>query len=179
MTVANAVAKETGFKVFHNHLSNDCIEPVFDFGTASFGKLVGMIRLETIAEATRVGQDLIYTLCYIKDLDDPHITAVVKAVEEGGGGEICFVLLTCERGELEKRVLAETRRKFGKVKNLGILKEILEKYDLSSPVPARESLCLDNTNTPAEEIADRIIKHYKLVETEGREEMRNRKEVGN
>lgn len=171
MTVANAVAKENGFKVFHNHLSNDCIEPVFDYGTPSFGKLVGMIRLETIAEAARVGQDLIYTLCYAKDIDDPHITAVIKAVEESGG-EICFVLLTCERGELEKRALAEDRRKFGKVNNLGILTEILDTYDLFSPVPARESLCLDNTNTPAEETADRIIEYFELVKTGGSEEIR-------
>jgi broad-specificity NMP kinase len=39
LTVANEIARQTNFKVFHNHLSIDCIEPIFDFGTASFFNL--------------------------------------------------------------------------------------------------------------------------------------------
>jgi len=161
LTVANAIASETGFKVFHNHLSIDCIEPVFDFGTEPFFRLIEMIRRETIAEAARAGQDLIYTFCYAKGSDDAHVAAVAEAVEENGG-EVCFVLLTCERGELEKRVLTEERRKFGKASDLGILHEILDKHDLFSPVPERESLCLDNTDLSPAEAARRIIEHYEL-----------------
>jgi thymidylate kinase len=165
LTVATALAEKaekTGFKVFHNHLSIGCIQPIFDFGTRSFWKLVEMIRLETVAEAARAGQNLVYTFCYAKDKDDPHIEAVIKAVEENGG-EVCFVLLTCERAELEKRVLAEGRKKFNKANNLEILTEILEKYDLFSPVPGRESLQIDNTGVPAEEVAKQIIEYFKLA----------------
>ena len=162
MTVATALAKETGFKVFHNHLSIECIQPVFEFGTDSFWKLIGLIREETIAEAARVGQDLIYTFCYAKDHDDDHIEAVVKAVEENGG-EVCFVLLICERGELEKRVVAEDRKKFSKANNLGLLSEILEKYDLFSPVNGHQSLHLDNTKLPPAEAVKQIIEHYQII----------------
>lgn len=162
LTVANAIAGETSFKVFHNHLSIDCIEPVFDFGTEPFFRLIELIRRETIAEAARAGQDLIYTFCYAKDSDDAHVDIMAKAVEENGG-EVYFVLLTCERGELEKRVLAEDRKKFGKANDLGILREILEKHDLFSPVTGQESLCLDTTDLPPAEAARRIIEHYGLI----------------
>ena len=169
LTVAEALAKETGFKVFHNHLSIECVQPVFEFGTDSFWKLVELIRVETLAEAARAGQSLIYTFCFAKDHDESHVEKVIKVVEENGG-EVCFVLLTCERAELEKRVLAEGRKKFSKANNLNILTEILEKYDLFSPVPGRESLQIDNTECTAEEAAKRIIEHYKL-RNEEREEI--------
>lgn len=159
--MAKALAKLTGFKLFHNHLSIECVQPVFEFGTDSFWKLVELIRVETLVEAARTGQSVIYTFCFAKDHDEEHVEKILKGVEENGG-EICFVLLTCERGELEKRVLDEGRKKFSKASNLEILTEILEEYDLFSPFPGRESLQIENTKVPPEEAAKRIIEHYEL-----------------
>ena len=162
LTVARELAALTGYKVFHNHLSIDCIEPIFDFGTPSFGKLIEIIRVETVAEAARENINLIYTFCYAKDKDDPHIEKIKNAVL-GNGGEICFVLLVCDRAELENRVVQETRREFGKANNTMILNELLEKYDLFSPIPHCQSLCLDTTNLSPQEAAQQIIRHYKLI----------------
>ena len=161
LTVANEIAAQTNFKVFHNHLSIDCIEPIFPFGTESFWKLINLIRVETIAEAARIGQNLIHTFCYAKGSDDNYVAEITKIVESNGG-EVCFVLLTCGQVELEKRVLAESRRKFGKANNLKILNEILDKYDLFSPVPSGESLIIDNINLSPEIVARKIIEHYLL-----------------
>ena len=161
LTVANELAKQADFKVFHNHLSIDCIEPIFDFGTESYSKLIELIRFETVAEAARQNVSLIYTFCYAKDLDDAHVRKITETVE-ANGGEICFVLLTCERGELERRVLEESRKQYGKANNLEILSEILGKYDLSSPVPQRESLQIDNTNLSPLETARKIVEHFRL-----------------
>jgi len=162
LTVAQELAKQTGFEVFHNHLSIDCVKPIFKFGTKSFWKLVDLIRMEIIAEAVRENVNLIYTFCYAKDSDDAHVACITEIVESNGG-EVCFVLLTCDKSELEKRVLAESRRTYGKVNNLEILSEILDKYDLSSPVPERESLCIDNTNLPPQETVRKIIERFKLL----------------
>jgi RNase adaptor protein for sRNA GlmZ degradation len=161
LTVANEIAEQTNFKVFHNHLSIDCIEPIFDFGTAPFFRLIELIRVETIAEAARGKVNLIYTFCYAKDSDDAHVAKITETVESNGG-EVCFVLLTCERSELERRVLAESRKQFGKANNLEILNEILDKYDLFSPVPERESLQIDNTNLSATQAAREIIEYFLL-----------------
>jgi len=161
LTVANEIAERTDFKVFHNHLSIDCIEPIFEFGSLSFGKLINLIRFETVAEAARVGQNLIYTFCYAKDLDDKHVQKIVQAVEENGG-EICFVLLTADKSELEKRVLDESRRKYGKAKTVEMMRYFFDTYDLFSPVPERESLCIDNTSISAEAVAEQIIEYFGL-----------------
>jgi RNase adaptor protein for sRNA GlmZ degradation len=162
LTVANDIAARTNFKVFHNHLSIDCIEPIFEFGSKSFGKLIDLIRVETVREAARENVNLIYTFCYAKDLDDAHVEKITKSVEENGG-EICFVLLKADRDELNKRVTEESRRKMGKAKTVEMMDYFHETYDLSSPVPKRESLIIDNTNLPAEEAARQIIEHFNLA----------------
>ncbi len=159
LTVANEIAAQTNFKVFHNHLSIDCIEPIFRFGTKPFARLIDLIRVETIAEAARENVDLIHTFCYAKGSDDKYVAKITETVESNGG-EICFALLTCERGELEQRVLDESRKQFGKANNLEILNEILDKYDLFSPVPFRESLCIDNTNLSPSDAARKIISYF-------------------
>ena len=161
LTVANEIAKLTDFKVFHNHLSIDAIEPIFEFGSKSFQKLIELIRVETVAEAARVGQNLIYTFCYAKDLDDAHAAKIAEIVESNGG-EVCFVLLTAEKDELKRRVLEESRKSFGKVKTVEMMDFFFEKYDLFSPVPRGDSLIIDNTNLSAEATARRIIKHFQI-----------------
>ena len=162
LTVAGEIAALTGYKVFHNHLSIDCIEPVFEFGSPSFYKLIEKIRLDVIGEAARENVSLIYTFCYAKDQDDAHIDKVLEAVEKHGG-EVCFVLLRCQREELEKRVLAESRKKYGKANNLNILNELLDKYELFQPVNARKSLIVDNTDLSPQDAARRIVEHFKLL----------------
>ncbi len=37
LTIATELARRTGFKVFHNHLSIDCVKPVFDSARSSSG----------------------------------------------------------------------------------------------------------------------------------------------
>ncbi|HLM60970.1 MAG TPA: AAA family ATPase [Pyrinomonadaceae bacterium] len=161
LTVAKEIAKQTGYKVFHNHLSIDCIEPIFDFGSESFFKLIEMIRIETVAEAARRNVNLIYTFCYAKDSDDAHVRKITETVE-ANGGEICFVLLTAEKEVLKKRVLDESRKQFGKISDLETLHEVFDKYDLFSPVPERESLVIDNTNLSPEKTARKIIGHFQI-----------------
>ena len=162
LTVSNQLAALTGYKVCHNHLAIDAVEPIFDFGTASFFKLVEMIRLETIAEAARQNISLICTFCYAKDVDDPHVDKLLSLVKTNGG-EVCFVLLVCDKKELAKRVKSKSRRKFGKINNPVKLNELLDKYELFTPVPQQASLCLDTTNLSPHETAQQIIEHYKLL----------------
>ncbi len=164
LTTANAIAKLTDFKVFHNHLTISAVKPVFEFGTAPFWKLVHLFRIETIAEAARENVNLIYTFCYAKDYDDAHIAEITKAVEENGGA-ICFVLLIAEKSLIEKRILEESRKKHEKLGDLKNLRTTWEKYDLFSPVPERESLIIDNSNLSARQSTQQIITHFNLEKT--------------
>ena len=161
LTVANEIAGRTDFKVFHNHLSIDTVEPIFEFGSKPFLKLIDLIRVETIQEAARVGQNLIYTFCYAKNSDDAHVAKITETVEKNGG-TVCFVLLTADKTVLERRVTEESRRKYGKAKTVELMRYFFETYDLFSAVPNRESLIIDNTNLSARETAAKIIEHYNL-----------------
>ena len=64
LTIATEVARRTGFKLFHNHVSIDCVKPVFDFGTKPFLAMIETIRFAMIAEAAREGVDLIQPFVY-------------------------------------------------------------------------------------------------------------------
>jgi dephospho-CoA kinase len=160
-TVANKIAKLTNYKVFHNHLTVDTILPIFEFGSPPFTKLNDEFRKLMITEAALHNVNLITTYCYAKGLDDERVEELLKLVEENGG-EVNLLLLTCERKQLETRVLAESRQKFEKVKTVELLNEVLEKYELFSTIPNRESLVIDNTNLPAEMVAKQIIEHFNL-----------------
>jgi shikimate kinase len=161
LTVANEIANRTGYRVFHNHLTIDAILPVFEFGTPPFGKLVSMMRAETIAEAARENVDLIYTFCYAKDADDSHIRRITSAVEDNGG-EVCFVLLKCSVEELNARVTSQSRAEFKKIQDAETLGTILDRNDLFSTVPDRESLIVDNTSLDPVMAAELIIEHFGL-----------------
>jgi RNase adaptor protein for sRNA GlmZ degradation len=161
LTVSNELARLTNYKVFHNHLTVDAILPIFEFGSPPFTKLNDEFRKLMITEAGLHDVNLITTYCYAKGLDDERVGDLLKLVEENGG-EVNLVLLTCERKELETRVLAESRQNFEKVKTVELLEEVLDKYELFSTIPNRVSLVIDNTNLSAETVAEQIIKQFYL-----------------
>lgn len=162
LTTARAIANRTDFRVFHNHLTISAVKPVFDFGTAPFWQLVHLFRIETIRAAARENVDLIYTFCYAKDEDDPHVAEVAQTVEENGG-EICFVLLVAEKAAIEKRVAEDSRRTYEKLGSPENLRATWERYELFSPVNGRESLVIDNTELSPDQTAERIIEHFNLA----------------
>lgn len=162
LTVASSLAASTGFRLFHNHLTVDCVGAVFDFGTAPFVRLVDKIRIDLIEEAAREKIDgLIFTFVYANPQDNRFIDRITSAVERHGG-EVCFVQLYCDARRLEERVVAESRRKFGKIGTVETLKEVMGRYELFSAVPGREGLSIDNTDLPAEEAVSRIKARFDL-----------------
>lgn len=78
------------------------------------------------------------------------------------GGKVSFVLLTCEEGELLRRVERESRKSFGKLRDAEQLRELCRRYELASPIPQRESLVIDNTHLPPRETAQRIGDHFQI-----------------
>jgi hypothetical protein len=70
--------------------------------------------------------------------------------------------LYCEKDELERRVVLESRKAYGKLVDREILKDLQEKYNLQSEIPGRESLSIDNTQLAPEEVLEKISSHYGL-----------------
>ena len=159
LTVANELAKLTGYKVFHNHLSIDCVKPVFEFGTPEFWRVIGRVRDLIITEAIREKISLIHTFCYEFGADDDYFRKLIAAAEESGG-EAHLVLLLCDDDERRRRIGNESRVKIGKLTNPDRVGA--SDVELNTPLPGRETLIIDTTHELPEISARRIDEHYGL-----------------
>ena len=161
LTVARELARETGYRLFDNHVSIDCARTVFDFGTQPFWRVVGSIRGLVMEEAAASGVSLIFTFVYAHPQDAPGVERLCGHFESRGGRAL-LVRLACAREELERRLAQPSRAEAGKLASLEVLGELLERHDLFAPVPGRESLEIDNTSLAPEEVARLIVGHYDL-----------------
>jgi hypothetical protein len=82
---------------------------------------------------------------------------------EDNGGRVCLVQLVCDLDSLERRVTAAHRVKMGKLATVEHLREVLEAHDLSTPVPGRASLFIDNSCLSPQETAATIVEHFNLA----------------
>ena len=139
------MAKLTGFKLFHNHVSIQFVQSIFEFGTKTFWRLTGKYRLEMIEEAAKDGIDTIFTFVYSKGEDDRFVRDVLKSVRPNRG-TVCFVRLYCDRKELTRRVKLSQRRRMGKIGSEKMLSDLFRRYNLNLEIPFHRSLSIDTTN---------------------------------
>ena len=161
LTVATELAKLTGFKLFHNHISIQFVRSVFEFGTKRFWKVTEKFRLAMIEELAKAGVDTIFTFVYTKATDEPFVKRTILTVRKHGG-RIYFVRLDCDEEELVRRVNNKARRAMGKISTKTILHNVLRKYVSDFEMPFQPSLSLDTTRLPAKKSAKMIARHYKL-----------------
>lgn len=162
LTVATEIARRTGFKLFHNHLTIAAVEPVFGFGTDPFWRLVHGMRERILAEAALAGISLVFTTVYNHPGSIPQTLRRFDAVEQHGG-RVCLVKLTCSIDALEERVTAVHRPEMGKIARVEKLRETIAEFDVLSPIPGRESFSIDNTDVPAIEVASMILERFGLT----------------
>lgn len=160
LTVANALAERTGYKVFDNHASIDFAASVLTPFTKEHMELVHKIRLAVFEAAAASQVDLIFTFVYAHPVDDPYVQQFESFLEKAGG-RVCFVQLRPDRDELERRVTSESRRQKRTILDVETLRGVFEKWDLDTPLHEND-LSIDNTSMPAAEVAELIHKHYDL-----------------
>jgi tRNA uridine 5-carbamoylmethylation protein Kti12 len=161
LTVASELAKLTGFKLFHNHVSIQFVQSIFEFGTKTFSRLTNKYRLEMIEEATKEEIDTIFTFVYSKGEDDKFVKRVLQEVRSYGG-QVCLVRLYCERKELVRRVKASERRRMGKVGSEKLLSDLFRRYKLDLEIPFQKSLSIDTPNRTPRSAAKSIMHQYRL-----------------
>ena len=162
LTTAQALARLTGFKLFHNHLSFNLVKAIFDFPSPPFGELVATIRLASIEAAARARlPGLIFTFVYARPEDDGFVRQVIEVVERHGG-EVLFVRLSCDAAINERRVLGEERLAFGKIATVESLRWVLGRWNITSAIPGRTTPEIDNSALSAETVARRIAEHFSL-----------------
>jgi hypothetical protein len=159
LTVGTEIARLTGYKLFHNHVSIDCVKTVFDFGSPKFWSMNEYVRVGMIAEAAREDIDLIHTFCYEFGADDEHFAKLIAAAEDNGG-EVHIALLICDDEERRKRIANESRVRIGKLVDPDAVGR--NKINLTAPFPGRETLIIDTTSKSAESTAREIVEHFGL-----------------
>jgi len=163
LTVANALSLRTDFKVFHNHLTIDCTEPVFEFGTPGFWEINVHLRCEIIAEAARRDIDLIHTFCYGKGDDDEYFRQLVAAATENGG-QVHVVLINCRDEVRKARIGNESRVRIRKLTDPASVDRQRRENALFSVHPdfAEETLVIDTSDISPDESASLIIERFGL-----------------
>jgi len=164
LTIATEIARLTGFKLFHAHLTVDLVASILPIGTPLYRKLVWDIRYAVFAEAAQANIDgLIFTTVYGRDRAQ-FIARCVEVVEPCGG-EVCFVHVHCQAETLRQRVVREERTQYGKITSVELLNETLRNWEPQALFEAGtlwDSLSLNTDVLRPIEAAQQVIAHYRL-----------------
>jgi hypothetical protein len=157
LTVARELAKLTGFRIFHNHLTVDLVASVFEFGSPPFVELRQKIWLDVFSRAVAANLNgLIFTFALDRTVRNGFIERA-RDVVESSGGEILFVELKCSTEELERRIEHPSRQRFGKLSSAARFRELKEAGAFVDPGIPAERLVVDTTELSASAAASIIV----------------------
>ena len=172
MSVGHELAKLTGLKLFHNHMTIDLVLNFFEFGNPHFGQLVSEFRtrvFEEVAKSDLPGLIFTYTWALNLESDKAFIDRSCEIFRQQGA-EIYFVELEAELGERLKRNESEFRlaqkapkRDIEKSKQLLLADEETHRMNSDGDFFYQENyLKLENTNLSANEAAEKIVETFGL-----------------
>jgi hypothetical protein len=164
LTVAEELAKLTGYKLFHNHLVVDLLLSTFEFGSEPFVRLREEIWLAVFREASRAQvPGLIFTFNPEKTVRPEFVERAVEIVEQEGGG-VDFVELVCPLDELRRRMASDSRLKFRKLTSLELFDRLEAEGEFeTSDMPLAE-VTIDTCTTAPAEAAEQIRAALKLTD---------------
>jgi hypothetical protein len=164
LTVGRELARLTGFRLFHNHLTVDLVGSVFESGTEPNVRLREEIWLTLFDYACRYGvPGLVFTLAVANWSPTAEFLSNVERVVDGRGA-VHYVELTCEREELLTRVVQPSRAAYDKVNDTDTLEGWLDDGKIKLPQIERPGvLRIDNTALAPHEVARRIVEHFGLL----------------
>lgn len=171
MTVGQELAKVTGLKLFHNHMTIDLLEPLFGF-TPEMWRLTHLFRMEIFKAFSKSNNDgMIFTKVWYfdqkEDWDD--IENMCQTVSTHGA-DIYFVELEANVEERLNRNKTPHRLEHKPTKRNTEQSEqhlisTLESNRLNSKkgeIEKENYIRIDNTYLSAEEVAQIIKKEFKL-----------------
>ena len=170
MTVGFELAKLTGFKLFHSHLTIDLVLNFFEFGEPRFHHLVAEFRrrvFEEVAESDLTG--LIFTFVWAFDSEsDKNFIDKSCDIFRKKGADIYFIELEADLAERLKRNetefrLAQKLPKRNIEKSRANLLESEEKHKLNTDdnfFYEENYLKINNTNLSAVVTAREIIEKF-------------------
>ncbi len=172
MTVGQALARLTGLRLLHNHMSIELVHPFFDFGTPEFRRLDKTIRFgifQEVAQSDLPG--LIFTFVWAyNEAEDEQYIAEIEEIFEAVQADIFFVELRAEqtvrlqRNKHPHRLEHKpTKRDLARAeKSLLSVDEKFRTQSKPAEHPDRNFLYIDNTHLSAEATAADIKQHFGL-----------------
>ncbi len=150
VTVARELARLTGWRLFHNHLTVNLALALFDFGTPGF---VALRETVWFAAFPRALADRLPAVIFTFN---PENSVPQRFVDElfaelaAAGSDIRIVELVAPEAEIERRLAAESRRVDGKLTDLALYRRLRAAGVFDSPVLPAPQLRLDtSTLSPA------------------------------
>jgi cytidylate kinase len=172
MTVGQELAKQTGLRLFHNHMTIDLVSQFFDYGTPQGKRLVGLFRreiFEEVAKSELPGMIFTYVWAFNLKSDWDYIEKV-SSLFESNGATVYYVELVATMEERLERNKSPHRLEHKPTKrNLEWserdLISSMDKYRLNSidgEIKKENYIKINNTNLSPEEVANIIKEQFKL-----------------
>ncbi len=162
LTVGSELKKMTGFPLFHNHLTVDLTESLFEFGSAPFIALREKIWLESLEAAFKAKlKGVIFTFAFEKTVSNQFIPALLKMAKKYKG-RVEFVELVCDLTELKKRIVSESRTKYNKLISYRKFSNLFSQGVIYKAKSLKENLVVDTTKLSAKQAATQIFKRIHL-----------------
>lgn len=155
LTIGRCLARITGFALFHNHLIVDAVGAVFPFGSDPFVRLRERFWLETFEEAAKTGRSLIFTFAPESTVAADFPLRVQSAVQ-ALNGEVSFVELTLSHEEQERRISDPTRKAYGKLISLDLLRELRPMFEAAGASMPKPAITIDTGSVGPEDAARTI-----------------------
>jgi hypothetical protein len=173
MAVGDALARRTGLRLFHNHLTIDPVLRFFEFGSPPFRRLVSEFRtriFEEVAASTLPGLIFTYVWAFEDDSDARYVERV-SAIFRGRGADVFLVELEASQVERLRRNETEFRlaEKVPKRDLAASRRQLLEldvKHRLNSTdelTGRPDYLRIENSALSPDEVAERIIQRFGLT----------------
>jgi len=164
LTVASALRGTTGLPLFHNHLVVDAALALFQFGTPAFVRLREEMWLAAFREAASARLSFIFTFHPEASVRPGFVDAARQTIE-GVGGRVVFVALTCAEAEIERRIVARDRARFGKLTSLSDYRLLRDSGAFECPPLPEPALTLATDKLAPHEAAAEIDRYLRSIAT--------------
>ena len=172
MTVGQELAKKTGLKLFHNHMSIDVVSGLFENMPGERSRLTALFREEVFkayAKSDEYGMIFTYMWSFGSQADWDYVQHV-EDLFKAHGAQVYYVELEAdydvriERNKTENRLLHKSTKRDIE-KSEALFRRLEEKHRLNSrpgEVQKEHYLRINNTNMAPEEAAEKIKESFEL-----------------
>ncbi len=160
VTVARELARLTGWRLFHNHLTVNLALALCDFGTPGF---VALREQVWFAAFRRALADRLPVLIFTFN---PENTVPQRFIDElcaeiaAAGGEVIPIELVANETAIEQRLASASRHKDGKLVDLELYRRLRGAGVFNSPVIPGPRLRIDTTAPSPTEAAALIAAEF-------------------